>query len=647
MKKNLILFLFLLACITVFLVTVPVSAADANGTCGANLTWNFDEETGTLTVSGSGDMDAGEHPVWNDLGCKTTILVIEEGITSISHGAFMHFSTLKNVTLPNSLRIIQESAFNGCSQLESITLGDQLTKIGKYAFNRCSSLKEVIIPEGVTQVEYGAFSDCYQLSNVVLHSGITLIDGYAFSSCNALTTITIPDSVKTIKGSAFSSCRNLSKITLSSSLTYLGGNVFSNCTSLTELTIPDGVEEIRTYTFSGCKALCKLTLGAGVKQIKSTAIWGCTALSGFTVSKDNPWLYADQGVLYTKDKQQFLLMPQGFSGDYQVLPGTTEICSYAATECTKLTGVHIPGSVKSIGEYAFDWCTGLIRVTLSEGITTLNLRSFFQCHSLPEITFPSSLSIIKQGAFEGGLSLKKITFLGMAPKIQEHAFSDVTATAYYIATKPGWKESTLSYGGDLTWVAISCNGNHTVETYSGKAATCTQAGLTDGSYCSVCGEVLCKQEPIPATGHSYGAWTQVIAATTETPGLSRRMCKLCGAEEQKTLPMLESTIEDPTPSRPAEPEQTVTTAPEVTQPSTTVPEETQQPPSVPENTQTATIPENPTSSTSFSPVPEQEPNETQKAPSDLHVGKLIAIMAILLASSGMVVGSLGSKRKRK
>lgn len=48
---------------------------------------------------------------------------------------------------------------------------------------------------------------------------------------------------------------------------------------------------------------------------------------------------------------------------------------------------------------------------------------------------------------------------------------------------------------------------HTVVTDEGKAPTCTETGLTEGSHCSVCNEVLVSQEVIPATGHRYNAVT--------------------------------------------------------------------------------------------------------------------------------------------
>ncbi|MCD7740704.1 MAG: fibronectin type III domain-containing protein [Ruminococcus sp.] len=58
-------------------------------------------------------------------------------------------------------------------------------------------------------------------------------------------------------------------------------------------------------------------------------------------------------------------------------------------------------------------------------------------------------------------------------------------------------------------------------------ATCTETGLTEGSHCSVCGEVLEEQEVIPATGHSYTSKV-TTAATCGTAGVRTYTCSNCG-----------------------------------------------------------------------------------------------------------------------
>lgn len=86
-------------------------------------------------------------------------------------------------------------------------------------------------------------------------------------------------------------------------------------------------------------------------------------------------------------------------------------------------------------------------------------------------------------------------------------------------------------------------GGHTTEKVPGKAATCTQAGLTDGAKCSVCGETLTEQTEIPATGHQFGEWTVLKNATFLAVGTEERSCKLCGLKETKEIPVLVGTKE--------------------------------------------------------------------------------------------------------
>lgn len=69
---------------------------------------------------------------------------------------------------------------------------------------------------------------------------------------------------------------------------------------------------------------------------------------------------------------------------------------------------------------------------------------------------------------------------------------------------------------------------HVEKVTAGKAATCTETGLTDKIVCEKCGEILQKQKEIPALGHDYGEWTVTIEPTEDTPGTRERECKVCG-----------------------------------------------------------------------------------------------------------------------
>lgn len=74
---------------------------------------------------------------------------------------------------------------------------------------------------------------------------------------------------------------------------------------------------------------------------------------------------------------------------------------------------------------------------------------------------------------------------------------------------------------------------HTPEVVAGKAATCTEDGLTEGSKCSVCNKVLEEQTKTEKTGHSFGDWTLKQEATRKADGIEERTCSACGDAEQR------------------------------------------------------------------------------------------------------------------
>ena len=108
-----------------------------SGTCGENLTWNFEESTGTLTISGTGAMedfiyDDGSRsvPFWCTYFQNVENVVIEDGVTTIGKGAFSYCDSLTSVTIPDSVTAIGDEAFFDCSILDYIVIPDSVKSIG-------------------------------------------------------------------------------------------------------------------------------------------------------------------------------------------------------------------------------------------------------------------------------------------------------------------------------------------------------------------------------------------------------------------------------------------------------------------------------------------------------------------------------------
>ena len=77
---------------------------------------------------------------------------------------------------------------------------------------------------------------------------------------------------------------------------------------------------------------------------------------------------------------------------------------------------------------------------------------------------------------------------------------------------------------------------HKAEKVAGKAATCTESGLSDGEKCSVCGKTITEQTETPALGHDWGEWKVTVKPTYTSTGVAMRECARCGATEEKELP---------------------------------------------------------------------------------------------------------------
>jgi len=182
-------------------------------------------------------------------------------VTRIEEKGFYEYTTMTNISIPDSVTSIGFSAFSGCSSLTSITIPNSVTSIGIFAFENCSSLTNVTIPNSVTSIGYSTFSNCTSLTSVTIPNSVTIIYNYAFSGCSSLTSITIPNSVTSIGIFAFENCSSLTNVTIPNSVTSIGYSTFSNCTSLTSVTIPNSVIIIYNDAFRNCTGLTSVFYG--------------------------------------------------------------------------------------------------------------------------------------------------------------------------------------------------------------------------------------------------------------------------------------------------------------------------------------------------------------------------------------------------
>lgn len=123
-------------------------------------------------------------------------------VTRIMEYAFYGNLTVKNVSMPNSIKKIDRTAFRCCTSLASINLSTALEEIDIEAFSNCFDLTSIEIPSGVKKLEHDTFYQCEKLENVTFNEGLEWLDG-AFKKCKNLGTIVLPSSLRKLTNDEF------------------------------------------------------------------------------------------------------------------------------------------------------------------------------------------------------------------------------------------------------------------------------------------------------------------------------------------------------------------------------------------------------------------------------------------------------------
>lgn len=165
-----------------------------NGTCGENVTYAFDQATGTLTISGTGDMTNYSYfepylSPWNAFKDLIVNVTIEDGVESIGVYAFYKCSAIKSVNIASSVKSIGSCAFSNCTSLESIDIPSSVKTIGGGSFGSCKSLSSVNLADGIERIEGGAFEDCGSLGIVEIPDSVIYIDSFAFAKYEGSNTV--------------------------------------------------------------------------------------------------------------------------------------------------------------------------------------------------------------------------------------------------------------------------------------------------------------------------------------------------------------------------------------------------------------------------------------------------------------------------
>lgn len=357
MKKKLLT--SLLCIMAVVLCVMAFSSCEKDSDDGDNDDGNFEEYTDfEFYVTSDGECELKKY-TGND--SEVTIPSEYNGnpVVGIKESAFKGNLSVTKVTIPESVKKIDDYAFSGCGNLTNATIPQGVTEIGNGTFFGCRSLGGITIPENVTKISANAFSECSGLTEITIPENVREIGDYAFSGCSNLTNITIPGSITEIGDYVFWGCDSLNYYEDDRAY-YLGNdgnrflilyrikdtdatsfefnektkivyyNAFSRCSNLTNITIPDSVTQIGAGAFSGCGSLTDITISGSVTEIERETFFGCSSLAKITIPES-----------------------------------VTEIGDGVFSGCSSLTEITIPENVTEIGAGAFYGCTELKRAVFA------------------------------------------------------------------------------------------------------------------------------------------------------------------------------------------------------------------------------------------------------------------------------------------
>lgn len=514
-----------------------------SGSCGDNVTWSYDANSCTLTISGSGDMEDYDATYDRD------------------------DETYYNPTYPWP------------SSVAKLVVKDGVTRLGSFAFYKCTSLVKVSLPESIGAFGSYCFAECSQLISLTIPSKVTVIPQGFCSGCKKITAINIPSGVTRINKNAFLTT-GITTLTIPTSVVYIGTEI-GNINHVTYEGSKTQWEKIEFGSYNNFEPTSRNTYAPAWDEgtfNNSQITWEvecdyCLRITGFGDIPDfnlgtAPWYDYN-----TQIKEVVIERNITRIGNYAFynLKNLKEFRSLGEDMVT-----HVAFSVKTIGESAFELCTALSTFPFSEmeQLESVGKYSFHSSGLSGDITFPDSLKCIEHGAFEN-TSINSVIIRKNVATIGQFAFNNCSKLTdiFYRGTQAQWESlmsgednkvpsrtilhlnsrccpgystktvdpipATCTTSGSMNDTVCATCGvlvskgtvilatGHTEVVDAAKAPTCTETGLTEGKHCSVCDTVLVAQEEVPATGHTEVVDAAKAATCTETGLTGGKHCSVC------------------------------------------------------------------------------------------------------------------------
>jgi len=375
-------------------------------------------------------------------------IVIPDTIREILGSAFNGNSKITSVFIPKSVNTIYPNAFFKCTSLNTVKIGNETdkptTKISIYssAFSGCTNLKYLNINRDFfSEDRISPFKQMTSLDSISIGNQIPTISNETFSGCTELKKLLIGnkfsvlgDSI-TLELDAFYNCRNLKKIYLNKSIGIqgassslspfyyldsvyvddsvrsLGNLVFCGCVNIKSVRLSNSLIFIGPGGFANCKKLQSIVLPNSLKKIEDGVFTECTELNSVTFG--NQIIDIDDYAFIDCTNLEEVRFPNTLKRI-----GTGAFC-----RCASMNNLVINNSITTIDNGAFIDCTGLKTLLIGDSLKTINEYAFANCTNLASLTIPNSVSFINDNAFKGCRGLKSLTISGNSGDSEETEFN--------------------------------------------------------------------------------------------------------------------------------------------------------------------------------------------------------------------------------
>lgn len=369
-----------------------------------------------------------------------------EGIKYVGERAFAYCKSLHSVSFDNALLRIDDYAFLGCSILKDVVLGNSLERIGAFAFYNCTQFSgdSMDLPDSLTSIGKGAFKNTYvyksSASAVYVDNWLVAVNtesGIGFGD------LPIKEGTRGIADYACKECPVLLAIVIPDSVQYIGKGAFYNTYMVQRITLPKNLKVVGDYAFYGCSSTWFTNnqnldgdgtgvtyIPEGTEYIGRSAFYNCGTMVGVHVPGTVKTIgdYAFYGCVNLGESSVYVGEdPEALLvGDVILEEGIESIGSRVFSGCQRLVSITIPNSVTSLGMRAFYKCEKLKEVNLGTGLTAIEDYTFYGCAALETITIPETVQTIGNYAFRGCSALEQLTLPKGLEKIGNFAFYGCT-----------------------------------------------------------------------------------------------------------------------------------------------------------------------------------------------------------------------------